>query len=161
MKKIYVALAALCALLTAASALAATMHRFDTQLSGNNEVPALTSEMTGKFKLRLDEDGNQGKFTLRVKKGHAVTMAHLHCGQVGQNGPVVATLVGEVPGGFDVSGQLAAFTLKDANVVSNTCNPAITNIDQLSQAAREGKIYVNVHTVAHPGGEIRGQVTAK
>jgi len=35
----------------------------------------------------------------------------------------------------------------------------ITSIADLAQAVRAGKIYANVHTVAHPSGEIRGQLT--
>jgi hypothetical protein len=99
-----------------------------------------------------------------VLDGVAVTQAHLHCGAAGQNGPVVVFLFGFIPGGFDVDGQIARFTLTDANVaaVGADCVPTIgmeiNNLADLLDATRDGLIYANVHTVANPGGEIRGQL---
>ncbi|HSH31783.1 MAG TPA: CHRD domain-containing protein, partial [Candidatus Saccharimonadales bacterium] len=100
------------------------------------------------------------EFDLRAQDAEAVTAAHLHCAPVGQNGPVIAFLFGNVPGGFNVDGQLAAFRLTDANILpaGTQCNPAVTNITDLTAAIAAGNIYVNVHTVAHPNGEIRGQL---
>jgi hypothetical protein len=40
----------------------------------------------------------------------------------------------------------------------STCPQAINNRRDLAEAMRRGNTYVNVHTVAHPGGEIRGQL---
>jgi hypothetical protein len=49
---------------------------------------------------------------------------------------------------------------KDANIIQGAgCTPAITNIAELVNGMREGSVYVNVHTVANPSGEIRGQLT--
>jgi len=56
--------------------------------------------------------------------------------------------------------------LTDANITAITPHPDcmttigmdITSIADLAQAVRAGKIYANVHTVAHPAGEIRGQL---
>jgi hypothetical protein len=42
----------------------------------------------------------------------------------------------------------------------STCPHVINNLRDLANAIRQGDAYVNVHTVAHPGGEIRGQLRA-
>ena len=137
---------------------------FQTKLSGDEEVPAVATQVKGNFKVKVNKKETEAKFRLTVRKGEAVTQAHLHCAQAGANGPVVAFLLGFIPGGFDVNGKLAQFTLTDANVaaVGADCVPtigmAIENIADLGEAMRNGDIYVNVHTVANPPGEVRGQL---
>jgi hypothetical protein len=37
----------------------------------------------------------------------------------------------------------------------------VNNIASLALAARDGLIYANVHTVAHSGSEVRGQLLEK
>ncbi len=59
---------------------------------------------------------------------------------------------------------MAEGTLTNADItdVGADCVPAIgrpvNNIASLAFAARDGLIYANVHTVANPPGEIRGQL---
>lgn len=159
-KKIFVPFAAL--FLVASSTAYAThvADKFKTDLSSAEEVAPVTSAMTGKAKFKVSKDNSQIEFKLKVKDAVAVTGAYLHCGEKGQNGPIVAHLFGTIPGGFDVDGELAAFTLKNQNIVQNAgCTPQILTISDLANAMRNGKIYVNVHTVAYPNGEIRGQLT--
>jgi hypothetical protein len=51
---------------------------------------------------------------------------------------------------------IARGILEDTNVIAQ---PGFTNtIDELVARMRQGRAYVNLHTVAHPAGEIRGQV---
>jgi hypothetical protein len=161
MDKKVVSLVTLSLLVVAVGATAALSQRFRAELSGSREVPPVSTDARGDFRLKIANDNSDAWFRLRVRDAEAVTMAHLHCGAVGETGPVVAHLFGTIPGGFDVDGELAEFTLHNANIVSNTCSPAITNISQLADAIRAGRIYANVHTVAHPDGEVRGQVTAQ
>jgi hypothetical protein len=41
-------------------------------------------------------------------------------------------------------------------------NPACgATLVELAQSIKDGKTYANVHTVAHPAGEIRGQIVSK
>lgn len=149
--------------LSAASA-DAQQRKFKTRLSGDEEVPPVDTATTGKFKIKFNSSDTEAKFTLKVKNGVAITQAHLHCNEAGENGPVVVFLFGMVPGGFDVNGKLAKFTLTDENVEAqgSNCEPtigmSITNLSELRQAIEDGNIYVNVHSVENPGGVIRGQL---
>ena len=124
----------------------------------------MVTATTGEIEVEFNDALTQAEFELEVFDGVAVVQAHFHCAPAGVNGPVVAFLFGRVPGGFDVDGDLAEFTLTDANIaaVGANCVPtigmAINNIADLAQAMQDGNIYANVHTVANPGGEVRGQL---
>ncbi len=137
---------------------------FQTKQSGDQEVPAVDTRARGNLMIKVNKRETEAKFRLTVRKAEAVTQAHLHCGAAGLNGPIVSFLWGMVPGGFDVRGKLAQFTLTDVNIeaVGADCMPsierAIDDIADLADAMEDGLIYVNVHTVANPAGEIRGQL---
>jgi hypothetical protein len=168
MRKLTVVTVALLALLVLSSTAYGRDEtlRFGADLVGAQEVPPVDTKTTGEITVHFNQALTEAQFRLTVDDGVAVTMAHLHCAPVGVNGPVVAFLFGMVPGGFDVDGRLAKFTLTDANITAITPHPDCTttigmdinSIADLAQAVRAGKIYSNVHTVAHPGGEIRGQL---
>jgi len=86
-----------------------------------------------------------------------VTQAHIHLGARGQNGPVVAFLFGlTTPTNFTRGQLIARGVLRDTNVI--TVERFTASIDDLAERIGQGRAYVNVHTVAHPGGEIRGQL---
>ena len=157
-------LATLLFLAVSAPALGDDGLKFAAELTGAEEVPPVQTATTGKVEVEFNADATAADFELEVFDGVAVTQAHLHCGAAGQNGPVVVFLFGFIPGGFDVDGQIAEFTLTDANVaaVGADCLPVIgreiNTLADLLDAARDGLIYANVHTVANPGGEVRGQL---
>ncbi len=138
--------------------------RFEANLNGAQEVPSVDTDTTGKVEVRFDEGLGSAKFRLKVRNGVAVTQAHLHCARARRNGPVVVFVFGFVPGGFNVDGELAEFTLTDANIaaVGADCIPttgfSANTIADLAEAMSEGNIYVDVHTVDSPYGEIRGQL---
>jgi hypothetical protein len=73
--------------------------------------------------------------------------AHIHLGGVGQNGGIILPLKA---GPSPMSGTLKAADLKPTGNVS-------TFADAID-AIRAGSTYVNLHTAANPGGEIRGQL---
>jgi hypothetical protein len=75
---------------------------------------------------------------------------YLHIGRAGEEAPAVADLVEGVKPG-PVSGVVARGTLRLADLRETTMR-------QLLQALRKNEVYVTVHTLAHPGGELRGQL---
>jgi hypothetical protein len=130
------------------------------RLTGSQEVPAVTTTMKGWMAIRHDVKGDRMPFHLSIWKGNDVTAAHLHCAVAGQNGPVVVALSGDVVGGYDINGTLAKSAIEDDNILpaGAGCPTAITSVETLKTAIENDQVYVNVHTVAHPSGEIRAQL---
>ena len=137
--------------------------KFEARLTGAQEVPPVNTETVGKVEIRFNADETKAEFELEVRKGVRVTQAHIHCAPKGVNGPVVVFLAGFHNRGGDVDGSwVENTTVTDANVMpppsASACPHVIANLRDLVQAIRMGDTYVNVHTVANPGGEVRGQL---
>jgi hypothetical protein len=147
---------------------------FGATLSGAQEpVPAdapatpslgVSTQMTGTLEMAVLPDLSSLTFRLVVQKGVKVTASHLHCGRPGENGPIIVPLSTPSQEGQDVSGVLAEGTIRSENIDAGAtaCEQLIgrpvRNIASLTAAAVLGLIYANVHTVANPSGEIRGQL---
>jgi len=129
---------------------------FKARLSGDNEVPAVATDTVGRFKISVNEQATAGEYTLSVDSGVRVTQSHFHCGPAGVNGPVIVYLAGFRAEGWDVDGKwVSNATITDANVINTACGATLAAI---FEQARHGNVYVNVHSVAHPGGVVRGQL---
>jgi hypothetical protein len=131
---------------------------YNAYLSGQQEVPSVDTAANGKFTLTTNNH-NDIEYQLTVQHGEKITAAHLHCGAMGQTGPVVVPLFhSQQP--RNVDGELASGTIKSSDIQTQlqSCNPGIQTPAHLLQAIREGKIYVNVHSTDHPDGLIRGQL---
>jgi len=129
---------------------------FQARLVGANEVPAVATETAGRAEVLVSKDAKSAEYTLRVENGVRVTQSHFHCGPAGVNGPVIVFLAGFHAPGWDVDGKwVDNATVTDANVVNPACG---TTLAAIFEQARAGNVYVNVHSVAHPGGEARGQL---
>ena len=86
----------------------------------------------------------------------AATASHIHAGAVGAGGPVIINFT--VPGANAISndfGFSGTFGCSDV-----TARPAqgINSCEDFEQALLLNNTYVNVHSTANPGGEIRGQL---
>lgn len=119
-------------------------------LSGANEVPPVTSAGTGTF--RATASSNSLSYTLNASgTATGITMAHIHSGAAGTNGPVVANLY--LGGGSSVPSLNQSGVITQADLVG----PMAGDMAAFMSALRAGSLYVNVHTVANPGGELRAQ----
>jgi len=140
-------------------------QEFEARLTGAEEVPAVTTNTSGKAEIVFNEDETKLGYELAVRKGVRATQSHIHCAPKGVNGPVVVFLAGFHNRGWDVDGSwIENATVTDANVIPpapGPCPHVITNLRELAAAIRAGDTYVNVHTVANPGGEVRGQLRAE
>ena len=106
-------------------------------LSGANEVPPNASAGTGTAKVELD--GTVLKWTVTYS---------------GTTGPVTAGhFHGPAPAGAN-AGVALPFTGSMASPIVGQASLTSMQVDQVKQ----GLWYVNLHTAAHPGGELRGQV---
>jgi hypothetical protein len=108
-------------------------------LDGKAEVPPITTEGKGTADIDYDPASKKlsWKLTYSGLSGPA-TAAHFHAAEAGKNGGVAVAI---------------------PNAASSPAEGSATLTDAQAADLLAGKYYVNVHTAAHPGGEIRGQVT--
>jgi hypothetical protein len=107
-------------------------------LTGEQEVPPVITSGNGSGELTVATDGAiSGGITTHGVPG---TMAHIHLGGVGVNGPVIISLI---------KGEGGMWQVPPASRLT---------VDQLA-AYRAGKLYVNVHSDTHKGGEVRAQLS--
>lgn len=163
MRKVRGLALALIALLLAAqivSAESVSQRHFLASLSGQEEVPPVDTPAQGFALFELDDAETALDFRLIVGNIRNVTAAHIHCGAPGVNGPIVVFLFS----GFAAfpNGVLSEGTITEADIIpipsSPACPGGISSFAQLLEKMRTGDAYVNVHTIQHPGGEIRGQI---
>jgi hypothetical protein len=120
--------------LASGAALAGTIK---ATLSGAQEVPPVETKATGEAKFQLKADRSvSGSVKTEGIDGIA---AHIHDGAPGVNGPVAIPL--------NKKGK-REWTIP----VGTKFTPAQV------ESLKAGTLYVNVHTQAHKGGEIRGQL---
>ena len=148
------------------------------RLLGANERPTpVVTNTTGRASVEFNEAATKAEFKLRVAKGVQLTQAHIHCGDANTAGPIVAFLAGlfgNKPGttvgtSQDVDGTwIENATLTDDSVLPRPqaaaptgCPRAVNTLADIASLARDGLTYVNAHTKAHPGGEVRGQLVCE
>jgi hypothetical protein len=113
-------------------------------LSGGAERPTpVNTTATGSGKMTLV--GNRLTFDVSYSGlSGTATAAHIHGAATAEQAAGVLIDLAPFNGGaFGASGRLAG---------------SVTLTDQQASLVRDGLTYVNVHTAANPGGEIRGQI---
>lgn len=106
-------------------------------LAGDQEVPPVTTQAKGSGTVTIGDDMSvKGNVTTTGVMG---TAAHIHMAGAGKNGPVIVPMT--------KSGDAGWTFAPDAKL----------NADQM-KAFKAGELYINVHSAANPGGEIRGQL---
>lgn len=137
--------------LIAAPATVLAAEPYTAELTPEAEVPPVTADGSGSASVTISDDESSIDYEVSYQDltGPA-TAAHIHYGDVDEAGGVILPLeVGDSP----FSGTLteADFTPLDGG--PQTWGDALA-------AIRDGLTYVNVHTDANQGGEIRGQLQA-
>ena len=152
-------LAAVSAATTTISSYAQTIlpSIFRATLEGEQEVPPVDSDAKGVAIFRLSNDGTELEYKVIVANIEDVTAAHIHLAPIGENGDIVAFLFNpEAPTEGRTNGVLAEGTITSADLVGPLEGATLS---ELIDEIEVGNTYVNVHTVEHPGGEIRGQIS--
>ena len=94
-----------------------------------------------------------------------VTLAHIHGPMLtpGGSAGVIVNFCGTTQGGTPTTPPCASGTVTGVLVsgVSSLTPGAGMTFDRLLTLLKTDSAYVNVHTTAHPGGEIRGTITAQ
>jgi hypothetical protein len=115
-------------------------QKMKATLNGASEVPANTTAGTGT--ADIDYDPTTKKLTWKLSYSGLTgpaTAAHFH-------GPADP-------------GKNAGVAVAIPNATSSPTEGSATLTDAQAADLMAGKYYVNIHTSANPGGEIRGQVT--
>jgi len=136
---------------------------FEIRLRGSEQLPAVNTAAFGKAEVELSENGTALRFELQVCDIANVTQAHIHVGNSTTNGPVILFLfkAGETTfSSTEGCSELSEGVLTPANLIPNA-GAGINNWTDFVNALQAGNTYVNVHTTAHPMGEIRGQLVGE
>ena len=124
---------------------------FGGPLSGAQEVPPVATAATGEATVVISPDNTTIWYIVEYSGlSGALAAAHIHTGAAGVNGGVILPLV--------VSASPMVGTLTSADF---TASGAVTTFAEAVAAIKAGATYVNLHTAANPGGEIRAQIVAK
>ena len=123
-------------------------------LEGEFEKPKVDTSASGMAVFKSTKDSMW--YLVNVTGIDKVTSAHIHNGEIGENGPVIAlrcsandTVTGDING-----------TLTQGNVTGDMLkvSSGATQLLELALAMKNGTAYVDLHTVDYPDGEIRGQI---
>lgn len=119
---------------------AANAQGLKVNLSGQQEVPPVSTSASASGTIIVSPDKSvSGSITV---SGMEATAAHIHQGAPGQNGPVIIPLT---KGSDDTWSVPSGAKLTDAQY----------------KRYLAGSLYINVHSAAHKGGEIRAQLNPK
>lgn len=130
--------------------------KFTATLSGKNEVPAKDTKATGTSEFTLSRDGKTMTYIVNVKDIDKATMAHIHQGKTGENGPIVVTLFKATTATGSKNGILARGTITSDKLEGPLKGKQISDLVKLIE---DGNAYANVHTQQNPKGEIRGEIS--
>ena len=142
-------------------------HTFLTFLTGYQEVPSVSTQAEGVFQARSSGDNTTFEYVLRYEGLQGtVQQAHIHFAQRAVNGPIIVWLCGTStnpgPAGTQTCPQTGevrgAIGFAQVLAAPATQQLGAGEIQEVIRAMRAGAAYVNVHTSASPGGEIRGQI---
>jgi hypothetical protein len=107
------------------------------ELTGANEVPPVSTKASGRSTITIADDRTVSGSV--IVDDMTATAAHIHQAAPGTNGPIIVPLTKSSDKMFSV--------------------PANTKLTDAQYAAyKAGNLYINVHSAAHPPGEIRVQM---
>ena len=130
-------LAGAVALLLAGCAGMSGTNNIQVTLSGAQEVPPVTTAATGFGTITVGDDKSVGGSV--TTSGVVGVAAHIHDGAPGKNGPVIVPMTKSSDNTWAIP-------------------PGAKFTDAQYDAFKAGNLYVNVHSAANKGGEIRGQL---
>ena len=132
--------------------------RFKLTLANAQVVPPLgtATNMTSGAIITFDQYMRSARVFMKIRNNFSgVTAIHLHLGEAGA-GDGVNDFVVTVED-LDPPVMTRTFTVFEVFIGTETVD-SVNNIASLYQAVRDGRVYLDVHTVALPDGVIRGQI---
>jgi CHRD domain len=141
---------------------------FRERLTGYEEAPiTLSTPGMGTFRASVNRSAAEISYRLTFSGlESAATQAHIHFGGPWEAGPVVVFLCSNLPGApagtqaCPAAGGTITGTIDAADIGAGAASRGLAagEFDEFVRALRNGGTYVNVHSVDHPGGEIRAQI---
>lgn len=122
---------------------------YSVDLTGDQEVPAVTTDASGGGIVTISRERNNAHIMLVVKDlSGPIAASHIHNEAAGANGAVE----------FDLSSWFAGTGTTDGayGYWSTADMPAMGTAAEVK--FRNNQMYVNVHTAMNAGGEVRGQI---
>lgn len=150
-------------------------NRFRAELKPTEEVPAVSSVASGRFKMTIDEENQTITYEVSYDglEGN-VSQSHIHIGQRSVNGGISIFLCGNPPtvpaatvpqppacppSPATVTGVLTPDMVVGPNAQGVApFGPGVNEFQELIDAIRDGVAYANVHSSKFGGGEVRGQI---
>lgn len=134
---------------------AASQRNFRAHMNGDGAGVETLAQ--GQAIFQFSKDGSALGYKLIVANLDDLLMAHIHvAAEPGGNGPPVVWLYPDAPPPALIPGTTNG-VVATGTAMEGDSGVSIT-FDALRDAIAEGRAYVNVHTAAYPGGEIRGEI---
>jgi CHRD domain len=152
------------------AAVAHDRAKFRADLNGYEEVPAVSTQGVGTFRAQINRNADEIRYSLAYagQFNDTITQAHIHFGQPNVNGGITVWLcannppITTAPAGTQpcpAPPTTITGTIRPENVVGPAGQGiAPGEFAELVQAMRAGLTYANIHSLAQPGGEVRGQI---
>jgi len=140
-------------------------HKFTAKMIGRDVVFPKATKATGTAEFIVEHDVKTLSYKISVKDIHSVTIASIHNGSKGQNGPALATLfrsrtanplLGFVTEKIPINGVLSEGTITSSNLQGPLKGKEVSDLANIMKA---GQAYVDIRTKQYPKGEIRGQIS--
>ena len=116
-------------------------QKFTAQLSGNQQVPPIQTSASGMAWFKPMQDNVW--FKINVTDIQGITMAHIHSGKQGENGPPIVPLYKS-----DTPSQQMSGILAKGNITADTFQGPMAGkqLSDLISAMQNGETFVNIHT---------------
>lgn len=125
--------------------------KFGFNLTGSDEVPPVQTNATAKADISsYNVAGDSITYSVNATNIKDVTAGHIHFGKPGENGPIVFTM-------FEFNPPQSG-VLENGKITSDKLQGPLTGkkVSDLTFAGAKGMLYMDIHTVENPNGEIRG-----
>lgn len=125
--------------------------KFGFNLIGSEEVPPVETNATGMADISAYTiAGDSITYSINATNIEDVTAGHVHFGKQGENGPIVFTMFKYDPPRNEV--------LETGTITADKLEGPLKGkqVSDLAFAGSNGSLYMNIHTLENPNGEIRG-----
>ena len=125
--------------------------KFGFNLTGSEEVPPVQTNATGMADISpYTIAGDSITYSENATNIEGVTAGHIHYGKEGENGLIVFTMFKYDPPRDEV--------LETGTITADKLEGPLQGkqVSDLAFAGANGSLYMNIHTLENPNGEIRG-----